>query len=224
MNLLLVEDDAVYGPALAEELRRLDHAVALAPDGRQALLAVDRDDYDAVILDRMLPGLDGMAFLERLRGNNNVLPVIMLTALGQTQDKIEGLEVGADDYLVKPVPVEELNARLAAVARRRGWSATGSEAIRAGDLLVSPSKHRAWYRDVAIDLGKTEFKLLAELARNVDAVLTRSMLIERVWGYDFEPEHNLVDVYIRRLRQRLAAAGGDDLVVTVRGVGYMLKG
>lgn len=224
MNLLLVEDDHVYGPTLAEELRRLDHKVELARDGREALLSVGRDQYDAVILDRMMPGLDGMSFLERLRTNENRVPVIMLTALGHTQDKIEGLETGADDYLVKPVPVEELNARLSAVARRRDWVGGGSETIRAGRIRISPSKHRAWVEETPIELGKTEFKLLAELARNADTVLTRAMLIERVWGYDFEPEHNLVDVYIRRLRQRLSAAGEDDAIATLRGVGYMLKG
>ncbi|MEG3161178.1 response regulator transcription factor [Sphingomonas sp. LB2R24] len=224
LNLLLVEDDAVFAQAMAEELRGLDHRVTVAIDGREALAAVDSAPFDAVVLDRMLPKVDGMSVLARLRGGNMTVPVIMLTALGRSVEKVEGLEAGADDYVVKPVAAAELSARLAAVVRGRGWTGGSADTIRAGDIVVSPTKFRAWRDGIALDLGKLEFKLLAEFVANADAVLTRAMLVERVWGYDFAPTTNIVDVYIRHLRVKLTAAGGEDPIVTVRGVGYMLRG
>ena len=148
----------------------------------------------------------------------------MLSALGQSAEKVRGLEAGADDYVVKPVAASELHARLGAVLRARKWARGGSGMLRAGDILVSPEKFRAWRNGKAIDLSHLELNLLAELARNVDTVLTRAMLLERVWGYDFEPSTNIVDVFIRRLRVKLTAAGGDDPIATLRGVGYMLRG
>jgi len=162
--------------------------------------------------------------LARLRGGNMTVPVIMLTALGRSVEKVEGLEAGADDYVVKPVAAAELSARLAAVVRGRGWTGGSADTIRAGDIVVSPTKFRAWRDGTALDLGKLEFKLLAEFVANADAVLTRAMLVERVWGYDFAPTTNIVDVYVRHLRVKLTAAGGEDPIVTVRGVGYMLRG
>ncbi len=224
LNLLLVEDDAVFAQAMAEELRGLDHRVTVAIDGREALAAVDSAPFDAVVLDRMLPKVDGMSVLARLRGGNMTVPVIMLTALGRSVEKVEGLEAGADDYVVKPVAAAELSARLAAIVRGRGWTGGSADTIRAGDIVVSPTKFRAWRDGTALDLGKLEFKLLAEFVANADAVLTRAMLVERVWGYDFAPTTNIVDVYVRHLRVKLTAAGGEDPIATVRGVGYMLRG
>jgi two-component system OmpR family response regulator len=224
LNLLLVEDDAVFAQAMADELRGFDHQVTVAVDGREALAAVDSAPYDAVVLDRMLPKVDGMSVLARLRGGNMTLPVIMLTALGRSVEKVEGLEAGADDYVVKPIAAAELNARLLAMVRGRGWTAGSGDTIRAGDITVSPTKFRAWRNGTPLDLGKLEFKLLSEFVANADAVLTRAMLIERVWGYDFAPTTNIVDVYVRHLRVKLAAAGGDDPIQTVRGVGYLLRG
>ena len=224
LNLLLVEDDAVFAQGLADELRGFDHVVTVVADGRDALAAVDSLPFDAVVLDRMLPKVDGMSVLARLRGSNMTLPVIMLTALGRSVEKVEGLEAGADDYVVKPIAAAELNARLLAMVRGRSWTAGSSDTIRAGDIVVSPTKFRAWRAGTAIDLGKLEFKLLAEFVANADAVMTRAMLIERVWGYDFAPTTNIVDVYVRHLRVKLTAAGGDDPIMTVRGVGYLLRG
>jgi two-component system OmpR family response regulator len=159
-----------------------------------------------------------------LRGANITMPVIMLSALGRSVEKVEGLEAGADDYVVKPVAAVELNARLLALMRGRGWTGSAGDTIHAGDIVVSPTKFRAWRDGIALDLGKLEFKLLAEFVANADAVLTRAMLVERVWGYDFAPTTNIVDVYVRHLRVKLTAAGGDDPIRTVRGVGYMLRG
>ena len=224
LNILLVEDDAVFARAMADELRGFDHRVTVAADGREGLAAIDTKPFDAVILDRMLPKVDGMSVLERMRGGNMMLPVIMLTALGRSVEKVEGLEAGADDYVVKPIAAAELNARLAAVVRGRGWTSGSADTIQAGDIVVSPTKFRAWRNGTAMDLGNLEFKLLAEFVANADSVLTRAMLIERVWGYDFAPTTNIVDVYVRHLRVKLTATGGDDPIQTVRGVGYMLRG
>lgn len=224
LNLLLVEDDADYARTLAGELTDLDHRVTVAGNGRAALAAVGDGRFDAIVLDRMMPKLDGLSFLEMLRGQDRTVPVIMLTALSSSRDKVDGLEAGADDYVVKPVAVAELNARLNAIIRGRRWNAQGGDLIRVGDIVVSPSGFRAWRNGHTLTLGKLELKLLAELARHADQVLTRAMLIERVWGYDFEPETNIVDVYIRRLRIKLTEGGGDDPIMTVRGVGYSLRG
>jgi two-component system OmpR family response regulator len=224
MNLLLVEDDAVFAAAMAEELRGFDHVVTLAADGREALAAVDSRSFDAVVLDRMLPKVDGIAVLERLRGSDMTVPVIMLSALGRSVEKVEGLDAGADDYVVKPIAASELNARLLALVRGRRWTAGSGDTIQASDIVVSPAKVRAWRAGVALDLGKLEFKLLAEFVAHADAVLSRAMLVERVWGYDFAPTTNIVDVHVRHLRLKLTAAGGDDPIVTVRGVGYMMRG
>jgi len=223
LSLLLVDDDATLAQSLGDELRALAHHVTVAGDGRAALQAVRQDRFDAVILDRMMPLLDGMSVLARMRDDGMTIPVIMLTALSRSADKVAGLEAGADDYVVKPVDAEELNARIGALLRGRGWTAPSSDTLRAGDIVVSPVGFRAWRAGRAIALGKLEVKLLTEFVRNADAVLSRAMLVERVWGYDFDPRSNIVDVYIRRLRQKLTEAGGDDPILTVRGVGYTLK-
>ncbi|MCT8002913.1 response regulator transcription factor [Sphingomonas sanguinis] len=223
LHLILVEDDEDYARSLTAELAALGHRVERVGDGRLALAALDREQYDAVILDRMMPRLDGLSVVETLRARGITVPVIMLTALSMASDKIDGLEGGADDYVVKPVAAEELNARIHAVMRGRRWTVSETDTIRAGDIVVSPTSFRAWRGGHPITLANLELKLLAELARHAGEVLTRAMLIERVWGYDFEPETNIVDVYIRRLRLKLTEDGGEDPIETVRGIGYSLK-
>ncbi|MDQ1232347.1 response regulator transcription factor [Sphingomonas sp. SORGH_AS_0879] len=223
LHLILVEDDEDYAQGLAADLKAMGHRVERAGDGRQALAALDREQYDAVILDRMMPRLDGLSVVETLRARGITVPVIMLTALSMASDKVDGLEAGADDYVVKPVAAEELSARIHAVMRGRRWMVSETDTIRAGDIVVSPTSFRAWRGGQPITLANLELKLLAELARHAGEVLTRAMLIERVWGYDFEPETNIVDVYIRRLRMKLTEQGGADPIETVRGIGYSLK-
>ncbi|WEK44706.1 MAG: response regulator transcription factor [Candidatus Sphingomonas colombiensis] len=223
MNLLLVEDDEGYATTLAEELRALDHEVTVAPNGAIALQIADREPFDAAIIDRMLPQMDGTAVLRRLRESGKMLPVVMLSALGRSNEKVEGLDAGADDYVVKPTPAAELDARLKALMRGRQWTHGASDTVRAGDITVSPARFRAWRNDRPLDLVRLELQLLAELVRNAGTVLTRAMLIERVWGYDFEPTTNIVDVQIRALRRKLTADGEDDPIVTLRGIGYMLR-
>lgn len=226
MKLLIVEDDRDYAASLREDLAALDHEVTVADNGRDALLALERDRYDAMILDRMLPQLDGATVVRHARDRGQTLPVLILSALGRSVEKIDGLEAGADDYVVKPTPAEEIAARLRALLRARGWQQPNSDGdtLRVGDIVVSPGQHRAWRGDRALDLAKLEFGLLAELARHAGSYLTRAMLIERVWGYDFEPTTNIVDVQVRSLRRKLCAPGEVDPIVTKRGVGYMLRG
>ncbi|MFW2850820.1 response regulator transcription factor [Sphingomonas sp. TX0543] len=223
MNLLLVEDDEDYATTLAEELRALDHEVTVAASGAVALQAADREPFDAAIIDRMLPQMDGTEVIRRLREGGKRLPVVMLSALGRSAEKVEGLDAGADDYVVKPTPAIELDARLKALLRGRQWTTGDGDTVRAGDIVVSPTRFRAWRNDRPLDLVRLELQLLAELARNAGTVLTRAMLIERVWGYDFEPTTNIVDVQIRALRRKLIGDGESDPIVTLRGIGYMLR-
>lgn len=223
-NLLLVDDDALFAAAAADELRGWGHAVTVVGAGRDAVAAIRAAAYDAVILDRMLPGLDGMAVVGQLRRDGVTIPILMVSARGRPVERIEGLNAGADDYLAKPVATAELHARLGAIIRGRGWArSAGDDTIRAGDIVVSPTRFRVWRAGRPIDLGKLEFDLLAELARHAGTVLTRATLFERVWGQGGEPASNIVDVYVRRLRLKLAAAGALDPILTMRGVGYMLE-
>jgi two-component system, OmpR family, response regulator len=224
LNLLLVEDDASLVAMMEQDLLALGHSVTIATDGRAAIEAVARDRFDAMVLDLMLPTVDGMSVLQRIRSEDMSLPVVILSALGRPIEKVEGLDAGADDYVVKPVSAAELNARINAILRGRRQPAQEGDTLRAGDLVVSPARFRAWRDGKGVDLSKLEFNLLLELVRNADSIVTRAMLLEKVWGYDFEPSTNLVDVHIRRLRTKLMAQGGDDPITTVRGVGYMLPG
>lgn len=223
MKLLIVEDDVEYAAALKAELAQRDHHVTLAETGPSALTAIEREGFDAMILDSMLPQLNGVAVVERLRAAGHSLPVLMLSALGRSAEKIGGLTAGADDYCVKPTPAAEIEARLNALLRARGWTAGEADTLRAGDIVVSPGQHRAWRGEVPLDLTRLEFGLLTELMRHAGSYLTRAMLIERVWGYDFEPGTNIVDAQVRLLRRKLTANGGDDPIATKRGVGYMLR-
>ncbi|WP_336957941.1 response regulator transcription factor [Sphingobium aquiterrae] len=222
-DLLIVEDDEALAALLAKQLAAFGHRTTVVGDGRAAITAVTDQVYDAIILDRILPGLDGVAVLERLRDAGVTVPILMLTALGQSANKVEGLNAGADDYLVKPVDANELNARLHALYRARHWKSDEGDMLRAGDIVISPQKVRAWRAGKPLDLPNIEFRLLTEFVRNAGAVLTRPMLLERVWQYDFEPTTNIVEAYIRRLRMKLTEHGGDDPIVTMRGVGYRLR-
>ncbi|MBY8828513.1 response regulator transcription factor [Hephaestia mangrovi] len=223
LNILLVEDDAALADLLATQLSEFGNTVTVAGDGQAAMAMLSANPFDAIILDRMLPRLDGMVVIEALRKQGITMPTLMLTALGQTMDKVEGLTAGADDYVVKPADPAEIEARLQALIRARRFPAGASDTVRVGDIVISPTKFRAWRHDRDLDLPRTEFKLLLVLARNAGAVMTRPMLIEQVWQYDFEPTTNIVDAYVRRLRVKMTQFGDDDLIVTARGVGYMLK-
>lgn len=223
MDLLLVDDDQALAASLAAGLSDYGHAVTIVADGREALQSAMERKLDAILLERNLPGMDGLAVLGRLREEGLTVPVVMLSALGQASHKIEALEQGADDYLVKPADVGELNARLGALERRRNWRPSDADTLRAGDIVVSPLRRRAWRAGAPVELSRIEFELLAELVRNAGGVLTRAVLYDRVWRYEAEPKANIADMYVRRLRQKLMAGGGDNPIVTVRGWGYMIR-
>jgi two-component system, OmpR family, response regulator len=223
IRVLLVEDDEPLRRLLTDQLNARGYSVQSVADGRAAIAAVGGDPFDIVILDRMLPFIDGVDVLRWLREQEVMTPVILLTALGRLPERVEGLEAGADDYVVKPFETDELHARIRALLRRRQASGADSATITAGDVTVSVARHRVTRAGKPVELHKTEIKLLAELVREAGTVLTRPLLLERVWGYDFVPTTNIVDAYIRRLRQRLELPGLPDPIVTVRGVGYMFR-
>lgn len=223
VRLLLVEDDEPLRRLLGEQLKELGYEVQSVGDGRAAIAAVGGDPFDVVILDRMLPFVDGVDVLRWLREQEVMTPVILLTALGRLPERVEGLEAGADDYVVKPFEIDELHARIRALLRRRQASSADSATVSAGDVTVSVARHRVTRAGQPVEMHKTEIRLLAELVRDAGTVLSRPLLLERVWGYDFVPTTNIVDAYIRRLRQRLELPGLPDPIVTVRGVGYMFR-
>jgi DNA-binding response OmpR family regulator len=222
MRILLVEDDVETATFLSRELSKRDHDVIVARDGRDALFMVGDDQFDAIILDRRLPLIDGLEVLKRLRNQDVSTPVVMLTALGALSDKVEGLDGGADDYVVKPVELDELDARLRALVRR---PAVAGEAgvLRAGSIEINLLRHKVKRGDRAIELLPLEFSVLAALVRNADKVMTRKMLLEEVWGYDFEPKTNVVDAQIARIRTKLDFAPYGEAIMTIRGTGYMIS-
>lgn len=222
MRLLLVEDDGETAGYLSRELSRSNHEVHVARDGRDALFMIREASYDAVILDRRLPLVDGITFLQRIRNERRDVPVIMLTALGALRDKVEGLDAGADDYLVKPVEIPELNARLNALLRRPA-KLVESGILRTKTIEVDLLGHRAKRGRQAVDLPPIEFKILVELMRNVGNVVTQTMLLKAVWGFDFEPSTNIVATHIARLRTRLNIGEYRDAIRTVRGAGYSIR-
>lgn len=221
MHLLIVEDDARAATLLASDLAELGHSAAIAPDGRAALVQAAEGVFDAILLDIMLPHLDGVSVAQRLRAQSIELPIVMLTALGELDQRLEGLEAGADDYLVKPAAPSEIDARLKAIMRRLAGSGS-SGVLRAGDIEINEIKHRASRAGRPLVLQNMEFRLLAELVRNADSIVTRQMLYQKVWNYDFEPRTNVVEAYVRRLRMQLNQADERDPIATIRGVGYML--
>ena len=220
MRMLLVEDEVRLAGLVAEGLRRAEYTVDVALDGQEALDYARVAAYDAIVLDLMLPGLDGLEVCRRLRQAGTLTPIIMLTARDAIPDRIAGLDSGADDYLVKPFALEELLARLRALLRRE---APRKEAIlRAGDLSLEPASRTVRWREQPLELTPREYRLLEVLLRRAGRVVGRESIVESVWGFDFTDSSNLVEVYIRRLRRKLAERGAPPLIETARGVGYRL--
>jgi two-component system, OmpR family, response regulator len=223
LEILLVEPDAALAEALGSALTGFGHHVTLAGDAAGALVAVAHAAFDALVIERLLPGTDGIAIVRKLRADGVTIPIVLHTVLDSLSEKLEGLASGADDYVVKPIDSLELSARLAALRRGRGYAVGGGDTLRAGDIVVSPAAHRAWRADVPLDLSKIELGILTELARQAGAVVSRTALYDRLWGTDFRPATNLAEAHVRRLRLKLTADGGDDPIATVRGVGYRLR-
>jgi two-component system response regulator MprA len=220
MRLLVVEDEAAVRQAVKRALELEGYGVDAAAEGAEALAALDASPVDAVVLDLMLPGIDGLEVARRMRAEGNAVPILMLTARGAVGDRVAGLDAGADDYLVKPFALEELLARLRALLRRT--SPTGGE-LRFGDLSLDPPTREVLRGERRLELTRTEFNLLELFLRNPRNVLRRSLIYDRVWGYDFGPESHALDVYIGYLRRKLEAGGETRLIHTVRGVGYALR-
>jgi two-component system OmpR family response regulator len=224
LSVLIVEDDAELAQLLKDQLAAAGHAAQVEEDAATAIALVGSRPFDVILLDRMVPKIDGVDVLKRLRREQVDVPVILLTALGRLAERVEGLDAGADDYIVKPFEIDELIARIRTVVRRRVGPASDNSTVSAGDVTVSLLRHRVTRAGRPIELHKTEIKLLAELVRAAGDVVTRAMLLEKVWGYDFVPTTNIVDAYIRRLRLKLEVPGLPDPIATVRGVGYMFRG
>lgn len=219
-KLLIVEDDQGVRESLARALQYEGYEVDVAADGFAGLKSIKDGDHDAIILDVMMPGLDGLEVARRARADRHATPILMLTARHEVSDRVAGLDAGADDYLVKPFALDELLARLRALLRRGGVTES-TDALGVGDLVLDPAA-RTVYRDGrAIELTKTEFDLLELLVYNAGIVLTREVIFERIWGYDFETSSNSLDAYIGYIRRKLEAEGESRLVHTVRGVGYV---
>ncbi len=221
MRVLIVEDEAKLGRLLTRGLREEGHSADLAERGDQAIRLARTIRYDAIVLDVMLPGLDGFGVCRRLRAEAIWSPVLMLTARDAVEDRIEGLDAGADDYLMKPFSFEELLARLRALTRR--VPQPRPTVIEVGDLRLDPGAHLAWRGRVQLDLSAKEFALLELFMRNPGGVLTRDQLLEGAWDMAFETRSNVVDVYVRYLREKIDRPFGIESLETVRGVGYRLR-
>ena len=219
-RILVIEDEHDIADFLRRGLVYKGYQVDVAGDGEEALDIARQQPPDLVILDLMLPDLDGIEVCRRLRGGGDV-PIIMVTARDAVTDKIQGLDAGADDYITKPFVFDELLARVRAALRRR--TPTGQEVLRVGDLVIKPSSREVFRGDRQVELTTREYELLEFLARHAGQVVTREIIFERVWGYNFEVESDAIKVYIRYLRRKLNAEGERDLIHTVRGIGYMLK-
>jgi two-component system, OmpR family, response regulator MprA len=221
-RVLVVDDEPAVRRALERALSLDSYDVVLAADGQEALDALAASPADAVVLDLMMPRVDGLEVARRMRRAGDRTPILMLTARDAIDDRVAGLDVGADDYLVKPFALRELQARLRALLRRNG-GADGDEALHFEDLVLDPVAHEVRRGDRLIELTKTEFLLLELFLRHPRQVLTRSQIFEQVWGYDFGPTSNALGVYMGYLRRKTEADGEPRLLHTVRGVGYILR-
>jgi two-component system response regulator MprA len=224
MAILVVDDDQAVRDSLRRALTMQGYSVEAAADGEEALDAIAKNgaSVDLLVVDILMPGLDGLEVTRRLRADGNQLPILMLTARDQVSDRVAGLEAGADDYLVKPFALEELVARVRALLRRLGADET-ADVLRFADLELNTGTRDVTRGDQSLILTRTEFALLELFLRNPKQVLTRSVIFDRVWGYDFGYGSNSLDVYISYLRKKTEAGSAPRLIHTVRGVGYALR-
>jgi two-component system OmpR family response regulator len=222
MRILLIEDDVDTTAFLRQGLKEAGHAVDHAADGREGLFLAATEPSDALVVDRMLPGLDGLTLLRTLRGAGNRVPTIVLTALGDVDHRVEGLRAGADDYLAKPFAFAELSARLDNIVRRADGGNPAQTRLKVGDLELDLLSRQAQRGTRRIDLLPREYRLLECLMRQAGRVVTRTMLLEQVWDYHFDPQTNVIYVHISRLRQKIDHGERAPLLHTVRGAGYRL--
>ena len=223
MRVLVVEDDAETADYIRSSLKAAGHVVDHCADGKAGFLNALDNDYDVMVIDRMLPGLDGLTLVKSIRGADVATPVLFLSAMGGINDRVDGLEAGADDYLVKPFSFQELSARLSALTRRPPLKVEET-ILRVADLEMNLIRRTVTRAGQVIDLQPREFSLLEYLMRNSDRVLTRTMLLEAVWDFHFDPKTNVVETHISRLRNKIDRAFPTGLIHTVRGAGYSLHG
>ena len=222
MRTLVIEDDTDTASYIAKGLKEHGHAVDQANDGKDGLFMALENDYDIIILDRMLPGLDGLAILKTLRSSGRQTPVIILSALGEVDDRVQGLKAGGDDYLVKPFAFAELLARIE-VLLRRGDMKPADSRLQVADLALDRLTHRVRRAGQTIDLQPREYLILEYLMQHAGQIVTRTMLLESVWDYHFDPQTNVIDVHISRLRNKIDKGFEPPLLQTVRGAGYCLR-
>ena len=223
MKILLIEDDERTAEYIARGLREHGHVPDRAKNGKDGLFLATSEKYDVLIIDRMLPGVDGLTIIKTLRASGNHVPALFLTTMTGIDDRVEGLEAGADDYLVKPFAFSELLARLGALLRRPPISDVKTR-LRVGDLEMDLLKRAVSRAGKAIDLQPQEFRLLEYLMRNEGRVVTRTMLLENVWDFHFDPQTSVVETHISRLRAKIDRGFGSEILRTMRGAGYCLRG
>ena len=223
MRILVIEDDPEAAAILSKNLRDAGHVVDHALDGEVGLNMAGAGDYDALIIDRMLPKMDGITLLTRRREEGDETPALFLSALGEVDDRVKGFKAGGDDYLVKPYAFSELIARVEALGRRRASPASLTTRYEVGDLEIDVLTRTARRAGKKIDLQPREFRLLEYLMRHADQVVTRTMLLENVWEYHFDPQTNVIDVHISRLRSKIDKDFDTALLKTIRGAGYTIS-
>jgi len=223
MRILIIEDDKDAAAYLVKAFREAGHSIDHAADGVAGYDLAHEGGYDVAIVDRMLPKMDGLSLISALRAQGNETPALILSALGQVDDRVKGLRAGGDDYLAKPYAFSELLARVEALARRRPKGAPEETVYRLGDLMLDRLSHKVTRAGEEIALQPREFRLLEYLMQNAGKVVTRTMLLEHVWDYHFDPQTNVIDVHVSRLRAKIDRDFDTPMLQTVRGAGYMLR-
>lgn len=223
MRVLVIEDDMSLRDHIANALEEAGHIVDRQADGRSGLIAATQDPFDAIILDRMLPHVDGLKLLRTLRASGDSTPILILSALSDVDERVRGLQAGGDDYLTKPFAMAELLARIEVLQRRPPLTEAPQSAVSIGSLTIDLLGQLVTRDGRRIHLTAREYRILLHLARNVGRVVTRSMLLEAVWDYQFDPQTNIIDQHVSKLRQKLDAGAREPLIHTVRGSGYVLR-
>ena len=221
MRILVIEDDSTVSQYIFSGLQSSGHDVTIANEGLKGLSVATKEKFDAMVVDRMLPGMDGLTLIETIRKAGNSTPVLILSALSDVDDKVQGLKAGGDDYLTKPFAFLELLARIEALVRRSSIQ-EDTTTLQVDDLYIDLISRKVFRHDLEIKLKPREFQLLEYMMRNTGQIVTRAMLLQAVWNYHFDPQTNVIDVHISRLRQKIDKDFSVNLIRTVRGVGYVL--
>ena len=223
MRILVIEDDKDVSSYITKGMKESGHVTDTADNGKDGLFLATTEEYDVMIVDRMLPALDGLTIIQTIRGAGNKTPVLILSALGEVDDKVKGLRSGGDDYLVKPFAFAELLARIEVLSRRQDNTATQNTTLTAQELTLDLLSRKVKRGSHDIDLQSREFKLLEYMLRHKGQVVTRTMLLEHVWDYHFDPQTNVIDVHISRLRSKIDKGFDTKIIRTVRGAGYIIE-